>query len=488
MKSHKKVWPHNLSAERAVLGNCLLWEAEIDQVRDMGLEAAHFYQETHRKVWLVLCALRAAGTPIDYITVSAALTDQGQLDEVGGMAALTGYMDGSATSATLSGHVAIIRETYHKRRILEQAVQLTEMALGASTLEQISNEARRIADEAEPAPKQPTTVSGSDLMAEMWERHCNAEKGLRAIPVRSPWDGLNRMLNGGFIPGKRPYLLGGRPKMGKTSAMLDIAYSAALDGVPTLLFQLEMPRQDCADRMVAQMAGVEYVRVMKWIGLSDDERAKVGMAMQRLDGAPIWIDGSPPAQHGRRKSPKPIMTVDGMRATIQRYRERGIEFGLVVVDYVQLIRSPGSGAKIFDRVTAASNGLRELATETGIPFVVGVQLRTRDAARGEPTVDDMKGSGDLEQDCAAAIFCDRPSERVTEKEKSEMSPGELAEASLIVAINGDGPRGKVPMCYDGPRMKWNELDMIHEEPPDWRKHYPQHEGEVEQIICAWGEE
>jgi len=480
------VTPHSIEVEQAVLGSCLMLPEAARRCRQSGLETEHFYRQAHRIVYENILSLEAAGQSVDLVTVAATMENRGLTTAVGGVAYLAHLLDTVPPGAGLESWCQRLQTLAWRREVAREAGALRALALKTDSDQCLEEATRRLSQSRAPSRLPESLVPLSRALGTLFDgqrtsdpgeagREDGAAEGALALetevgggaeswqgapaPVPLPWPGLTRLLGGGLRGGGRPVVIASRAKHGKTSAAIRVALHAAAQGIQTVYFSLELPRLELVLRMLAIHSRLPFQALKQWGTLSDAQHGQAVEGLLSLDKLPLHVDAS--AMVGKRPYLRPIQSSRSaaqMRAGVQRLQEQGVPVGLIVVDYLQLMEVPGQRLSLFERVSAASNALRELATvELGIPVLEVVQIRRQENTNRRATADELKGSGEIEQDCSAVVILDRPSLRVSDEARERMSREELEEGAIIVDINGSGPTGRIPARYEGPCMRWDEV-------------------------------
>lgn len=449
----QREFPHNLDAERAVIGAVLIENNIPDTLSD--LEPPHFYREGHRKIWAAMKELSSDGTRIDIILLSEALESTGDLKLAGGVAYLSSVTDAVPITTNAPRYAEIIIEKARLRRVLEKAADLTEAILEESSSEDLAEEVEEIAADVATLAERPieacSVVTMEQGLIEWFEQRERLENDEGGEVVPTGWPGVDRLLNGGWRAGKRPYWLAAPTKVGKTGAALQTLLYAAMRGdLYALFFSLEMTREAVMSRAMANWGKLDASGLERWVLLDNDQKAEVIHVADQIVDAKLLIDasGAPPSsvpQRLRRNVP-PTMTIPGMRKIIKRYQDK-YPIGLVCLDYIQRVKVPKTRG-IYERVTAASNEFAAMIQELRIPGI-GVAMIGREGQ--------LKGSGDLEQDAEAVLTLERASASAKDKEFADMTEDEKREGKLIISPNAGGPCGCIRMDFDGPSMRWTEV-------------------------------
>ncbi len=422
-------FPHNLDAEKAVLGAILVRNEAMADVVDR-LLPQHFYREAHQIVYSNMIALDAQAKPIDLVTLRAALGNAGKLDTCGGPAYIARLMDGVPRS-TDAGHYADLVKTAAFRR---EAMQLGERLRADAadlhgdldTRELLQQHAQALLDLA--CDQQPDTFVAADVLmhetfAEIERIHANERTG-----VPTGFRDLDRM-TGGFRPGDL-IVIGGRPSMGKTAEAIGHAVAAGKASCTVAFFSLEMSCRELGLRMVTSEARIDAHRLRER-KLRDEEYSRLTAALGRIEPLPIKTDDAA------------SLTVADVRARARRLKaQHGL--GLIVIDYLQLLASP-PGKRYENRnleIAAMSRALKALAKELAVPVIVLSQLNRDVDGRADhrPMLSDLRDSGAIEQDADLVLFPFRP-------EHYDQTPENAGVVELIIAKQRNGPTGIVELRW-----------------------------------------
>jgi replicative DNA helicase len=425
--------PHNEEAEASVLGAILLTEQALDGVLlEIGLKAGHFYRPRHQRIFEAMIRLKEKADPeaVDALTVCDDLRSNGQLEEAGGDAYVHSLPTVVPAVGAVLDYARIVRDDALMRGVLETTRQIQAEVLAHR------GDPRELIERAEAALFKIGHEGG---MAEMrtieavlheeidkLEELSRKDIGLTGTP--SGFTDIDD-LTGGFQPGNL-IVLAARPSMGKSTLATNIAENAAIDhGKPVALFSLEMSETELAHRFIASQAKVSSDELRKG-RVKADRWPKVLRAVEKLAAAPIFIDDSSD------------IGVLEMRAKARRLHARHGGLGLIVVDYLQLVRPDGRSDSRVEQVGQISRGLKILARELDIPVVAVSQLSRAVESRHppEPLLSDLRESGQLEQDADVVMFVYREEYYDRESER-------LGEADIIFAKHRNGPIGRVTLSF-----------------------------------------
>lgn len=416
------VLAQDLEAERAVLGSLLLDPASFDLAADL-LGESDFARSAHRTIFGAMHRLVDRDDPLDNLTLSDELQRAGQLEAVGGAAYLAELIQDTPSAANLRAHCRIVREQAQRRRLIQ---------IGATLQLQAQDPERSVADVVETAERellavQQGTRTGNDTpigeivierLARLQEIQRNPAM-ITGVPTGFPE--LDTLL-GGLHAGNL-VIIGARPSMGKTSLALNIAAHLAFEqGLPVLIFSLEMSKEELADRLLSATASVS-LHDLRTARVKQDGWWRLTEAGQRLHDAPLTIDDTG------------SVTVAQIRSRARRQKAKH-GLALVIVDYLQLLTGQRAESRQ-QEVSDLSRSLKQLAKELEVPILVLSQLN-RELERREnkkPILADLRESGAIEQDADVVMFLYR------DEIYNEDSP-DRGIAEVLVRKHRNGPVGE----------------------------------------------
>ena len=441
--SASRVPPQSLESERALLGALLLKPDAIHDVSDL-IHGDSFYAEKHRIIFSAMRELSERGEPIDQLTLSERLQNQGLLERAGGRSYLAELAGSAPAPGNFSHYAELVSRKYLMRSLIDAAYGISESAYDDS------RETMEVLDEAEKsvyaignASAAHKFVAIADTIHLAWDRIealSKREDGIRGVPSGFPV--LDNLLSG-FHPSDL-VILAARPSVGKTSLALDIARNAAVrHNVPVGIFSLEMSSEQIIDRMLSAESFVNSWKLRTGQVKEEEDFGRIRDALEVLSKAPIYIDD------------KPGNNILAMRAVARRLkRERGI--GLIIVDYLQLMTPTNTKASdsMVQQVTEISRSLKNLARELEVPVIALSQL-SRDVEKrgGKPRLSDLRDSGSIEQDADVVMFIHREDKASSAKEADR-----TGIAEILIEKHRNGPTGSVELFFDDKRTSFQSVD------------------------------
>jgi len=441
--------PHNLPAERAVLGSLLIDPDAYYKVASI-VEASDFYVEKHRWIFGAYADLIDRGSQPDYVTLCDELDRRQQLVDMGGSTYLLELINGTPSALRAEHYAHIIERTAVYRRIIYAAGESIQIAMedGEEPDEVIGQVQDRIL-QATARKSDGTAISIRDV-ADRYYDHVNERRlqGVDIIGLPTGFKSLDKMLGG--LQRERFYVLAGRPGMGKSGLSLSIALTVAKLGKKVAIFSFEMGQEQLFNRWVAGESEIDSN--CTFTGKMADEEWTVWLnAVSSLAELGIFID------EGSTASPTITYVRNKARALHMRY---GLD--LVVVDYIQLMED-GNRGKNDNRereVARISRGSKRMAMELKLPVLACCQLSRAVEMRKDkhPMLSDLRESGTLEQDSDVVMFMYRDDYYNPDTDQPHL-------VDLDVAKWRDGPTGRVNLYYRKETNSFHEVELHREQLP-----------------------
>jgi len=429
-----KLPPHSIQAEQSVLGGLMLdnqmWDSIADRVGE-----EDFYRKDHR---LIFCAIRDLADkqdPFDVITLSDLLAQAGKLEDAGGLAYLGTLAKDTPSAANIVAYTDIVRERSVLRQLVHVGTEISNVALqpeGRETAEILEYAEQKVFEIAEQRQRGSTGFmpiktllsTAVDRIETLFQQEgslTGASTGFNDFDEKT--SGLQR---------SDLIIVAGRPSMGKTSFAMNIAENVAIKGdKPVAVFSMEMPGDQLAMRMMSSLGRIDQHKVRTG-NLDDDEWPRMTSAINILAEAKLFIDDTP------------ALSPTDVRSRARRLvREHG-PLGLIVLDYLQLMQSPGYGENRVNEISHISRSLKALAKEMDVPVVALSQLNRNLEQRTNkrPVMSDLRESGSIEQDADVIAFIYR------DEVYNEDSP-DKGTAEIIIAKQRNGPIGTTRLTFLG---------------------------------------
>ncbi len=425
-----KVPPQNLEAEQSILGSILLENSAINSVLEV-MSKGDFYSEAHRKIFNVMVELSEKNEPVDIITLSNALRDKNLLDSIGGTAYLASLVDNVPSAANVANYAKIAKEKAILRGLIGSATEIITSCYETGTdVDQVLDRAEHSIFEIAENKVRPSFYPIREIVKDSFRsiEDLYARKEL-ITGVPTGFEKIDDLTSG--LQKSDLIIIAGRPSMGKTAFALNIAQFAALEGqIPVAVFSLEMSKEQLVFRLLASEARVDSQRLRKGF-LGETDWPKLTTAAGRLSEAPLFIDDTP------------AITVLEMKAKSRRLKaDAGL--GLIVVDYIQLMRASGFRDNREQEISEISRSLKALAKELKVPVIALSQLnrKVEDRTNRRPQMADLRESGAIEQDADVIAFIYRDEVY----NKSDDNP-EKGTAEIIIGKQRNGPTGTVKLAF-----------------------------------------
>jgi replicative DNA helicase len=433
-----KVPPQSLDAEESVLGSILLDSHALDRVIET-MSDTDFYRESHRKIFRAMIALSEKNEPIDLVTLTDTLKARSELQDVGGAIYLAELSDKVPSAANVAHYARIIREKAVMRSLINVSNEIASRCYtGEEDIEQFLDEAERLIFDVSEKRIRPAFFKLGDMIMDTIktvEKLYERKEMVTGVPTG--FLDLDRM-TAGFQPADL-VIVAARPSMGKTAFVMNIAQYVALHANTAVgVFSLEMSKEQLVMRMLCSEARVDNAKVRAGY-LGERDFPRLAMAAGRLAEAPIFIDDTP------------AQNVLELRAKARRLK-REANLGLVVIDYLQLMRGLTAQENRTQELSEISRGLKSLAKELNIPVVALSQLNRQVEQRGDrrPMMSDIRESGAIEQDADVIAFIYRD-----EVYKQDSQDEGIAE--IIIGKQRNGPTGTVRLAF---RKEYTRFDNL----------------------------
>jgi len=448
-KTALKLPPQNIEAEESVLGSLMLDKNAIIQIAD-SLKAEDFYKPAHSALYSAILKLYEKRQPIDVLSVTSILKEDGTLSDIGGAGYISQLIE-SVPSSTHVGHYAgIVKEKKVLRDLIATTSDINERAFSPgddveSFLDEIESKIFAISERS--LPKKIAHIrEGLHEAYERIERLSRGEGQLRG--VSTGFADLDNILSG--MQNSDLLIVGARPSLGKTAFSLDIArHVATKENKPVAIFSLEMSREQLIDRLIASESQVPLWRLRTGRISDETDFEMIQAALDSLSRSHIFIDDT--------ASP----TVLHIRSMARRLQAEHGNLGLVVIDYLQLIQPRTNSDNMVQQITEISRALKGLARELNVPVLALSQL-SRSVDQREvkiPRLSDLRESGSIEQDADVVLFIYRK-----DRAQATVAPEEQNVAEIIIAKHRNGPVGQIKLRFDQERVMFQNLDSRHTPP------------------------
>jgi len=428
--SNPKIPPQSTEAEQSVLGAILLENEALIKAIEL-LQVDDFYSEAHRQIYAAMIGLYEKNTPVDQITLTEHLKQKNKLAEVGGLTYVAELADTIPTAANIEYYAKIVRQKAILRNLITSATGIVAKATaGEEEIEDILDFSEKtIFQIAEHQIKPSYYPIKSILSTTFNDIEQLYEKKQLVTGVETGFTDLDEKTSG-FQPSDL-IIIAGRPSMGKTAFCLNIAqHAATMNQVATVVFSLEMSKEQLALRMLCSEARVDNHKLRSGF-LSEKDWGRLTMAADRLAKASLFIDDTPG------------MSVFEMRAKARRLKaEHGL--GMIIVDYLQLMSGSKSRSDSREQeISEISRSLKALAKELNVPVLALSQLNRRleDRTDKRPYMADLRESGAIEQDADVILFIYRDEVYHPDSEETK------GTAEIIIGKQRNGPTGEIVLTF-----------------------------------------
>ncbi|TLS35154.1 replicative DNA helicase [Pseudalkalibacillus caeni] len=436
--------PSNIEAEQAVIGAIFLEPDALTSATEI-LQPEDFYRASHQRIFQVMVELSEKGEPIDLVTVTSELQDRKLLEEIGGVSYLSDVANAVPTAANIEYYSKIVEEKSILRRLIRTATEIaTDGYTKEDEVETLLSEAEKSIMEVAQRKNTGAFISIKDVLVQTYdniEMLVNNQGEVTGIPTG--FSELDRMTAG--FQRNDLIIVAARPSVGKTAFALNIAQNVATKTDENVaIFSLEMGADQLVMRMLCAEGNIDAQR-LRTGRLTPEDWQKLTMAMGSLSNAGIYIDDTP----GIR--------VNDIRAKCRRLKqEKGL--GMILIDYMQLIRGNGSTESRQQEVSEISRSLKGIARELEVPVISLSQLSRGVESRQDkrPMMSDIRESGSIEQDADIVAFLYRDDYYDKESEAKNI-------IEIIIAKQRNGPVGTVELAFVKEFNKFVNLERRHDE-------------------------
>lgn len=443
--------PFNLEAEQAVLG-CLLVDPQcLTIIQSDGFKTEYFYMPQHKLIYSAILRLDASGGSIDPLLVLEEMKKSGDFDDASGRQYLAQLAEAVPSTANVESYANIVQDKFYKRELIRASTAILE-----KTQNEEAN-AEELLDGAEQeiyAIRQGKGTSeaarfGEIVVDKVLDRlvKLNGENRADYLGISTGFRQLDRTIAG--LNRSDLIIVGARPAMGKTSFALNLALNVATKGKKVLFFSLEMTKEQLASRVISMYARVKGQKLRNGL-LDEADWVRLSTATDALHEVPLYFDDTS------------NISVNEMKAKILRLKD----VDCVMVDYLQLMKSPNRTESRVQEVSEITRNLKLMAKDLEIPVIVLAQLARGTEARGKshrPQLSDLRESGSIEQDADIVLMLYRDdyySDTTPEEDDDENR--DVDKVEIIVEKNRHGPTGTIELGWNSEFTLFTALDHEHE--------------------------
>jgi len=434
-----RIPPQIIDAEEAILGSILLDPEALGRISER-LKPEAFYISAHQEIYRTALMLNAQGKPTDLTTMAAWLQDEGKLEKVGGQNRLAQLVDRTISTANVDQYAELVIDKALRRQLIQAGNEIIKLGFDSrQPIETVLEKSeQQIFNITQSRPRSQGLVSTSEILTATFNEIEQRSTGMEASGIACNFYDLDAMTQG--FQRSDLIIVAGRPSMGKTSFVLNIARNIALIHKQAVcVFSLEMSKEQLVYRLLSSEVGIESGR-LRTGRVREEEWGILAHAIGDLSELPVFIDDTPD------------MTVIEMRSKARRLlAERGAPLGLILIDYLQLMEgaSPDNRVQELSKITRS---LKAMARELNVPVITlsqlsrGVESRTNK----RPMMSDLRESGSIEQDADLIIMLyrdeyynpDTPDRGITE---------------VIITKHRNGPTGTVKLLFEPQYTRFRNL-------------------------------
>ena len=421
--------PQNVQAEEVVLGGILLDPDAIGRIADL-IKPESFYINAHQEIYKTALMLHAQGKPTDLTSMSAWLADNGVLEKIGGNNKLVELVENVSSTASIEQVANLISDKFIRRQLIRSGNEVVQLGFDNTqkTNEVLDKAEQKIFEISQEKPTKGLTQA-SEILTSTFNEIEARSLGKEELGIKTLFYDLDALTQG--LQRSDLIIVAGRPSMGKTSLVLNMARNVAQSqDLPVCVFSLEMSKEQLTYRLLSLEVGIESGR-LKTGRLTPEQWPLLGEGIDSLSQYPIFIDD------------KPNLSVLEMRALCRRLMaEQKKDLGLIVIDYLQLMEgtTPDNRVQELSRIT---RGLKGMARELNVPVIAlsqlsrGVESRTNK----RPLLSDLRESGSIEQDADLVCMIYRDEYYIPETEDRGI-------AEIIITKNRNGPTNNVKLLFE----------------------------------------
>ena len=430
--------PQNIDAEEAILGGILLDPEAIGRVAEL-LYLDAFYISAHKEIYRAALVLQSKGRPTDLMSVASWLKDHDRLDKVGGQSRLAQLVDRTISAVNIDQYAALVMEKYMRRKLIQVGGEIAQLGYETNTpLETVLDQSEQKLFNITQERPQQGLMATSDILIDTFSDIESRSLGMVLPGVSCGFYDLDAMTQG--FQRSDLIIAAGRPAMGKTSFVLNIARNiASFHKLPVAVFSLEMSKAQLVYRLLSSEVQIESGRLRAG-RVAQHEWEPLGHAISALSQLPVFIDDTP------------NISVTEMRSKARRLQaEQGGALGLILIDYLQLMEGSGSDNRV-QELSKVTRSLKGLARELNVPIIAlsqlsrGVESRTNK----RPMMSDLRESGSIEQDSDLIMMLYR-------EEYYDPDTPDRGITEVIVTKHRNGPTGTVKLLFEPQYTRFRNL-------------------------------
>ena len=438
--------PQNIEVEQSILGAILLENEALPKSLEVLRDESFFYRDSHRKIFAAIIDLFEKNQPVDVMTLNEQLKKKNQLEEVGGLDYIASLVASTPTAANIQYHSRIVKEKAILRKLISTSTEIHNRCYeDTEDIDELLDYAEKQIFDISENKISPSFVNISQVVNESFntiEKLFERKELVTGLPT-----GFVKFdsMTAGFHPSDL-IIIAGRPSMGKTAFCMNIATHIGVNKKKTIaIFSLEMSREQLVIRMLCSEARINAGKVRTGY-LSKSDWPDLTRAAGLLSESPIFIDDSP------------AQSVLDIRAKARRLQAERKGLDLIIVDYLQLMRSRGKVENRQQEISDITRSLKALAKELKVPVIAISQLSRAPEQRSDrkPQLSDLRESGAIEQDADLVVF-------VYREEFYKETPENQGIAEINIGKQRNGPTGTVPLAFFKEYTRFDNLASEREE-------------------------
>ncbi len=444
--------PYSMEAEQAVLGCLLMDPTSLTLIQSQGFRAEYFYLPQHKAIYGAIVQIETSGRQADVLLVVEKLKEQKVYDDAAAKTYLAQLAQVVPTTANLEAYAKIVRDKFYKRDLIAVAKQIEQDTANEEADADIllDSAEQKIYDIRQGKSTGQASKLGDIIMDKVYDRlnKLNSPDREKYLGFTTGWSELDRTIAG--LNKSDLIIVGARPAMGKTSFALNMARNAAVIAEKKVLFfSLEMTKEQLAQRVISTEARI-YGQKMRTGALDENDWLRLSTATSALSTAELYFDDTS------------NITVNEMKAKIRRMKD----VDLVIVDYLQLMKSATRTESRVQEVSDITRNLKLMAKDLEVPVVVLAQLSRGTEGRGkshEPQLSDLRESGSIEQDADIVLMLYREDYYSDGSTVAESMEKEIDKVQIKVAKNRHGPTGDIYLGWNADFTLFSTIETRHDD-------------------------
>lgn len=445
--------PYSMEAEQAVLGCLLMDPTTLTLIQAKGFRAEYFYLPQHKAIYNAIVKLESIGENIDVLLVVEQLKEQKVYDDAAAKNYLAQLAQVVPTTANVESYAKIVEEKFFKRNLIEVTQQILSDASNEEAAAEVllDSAEQKIYDIRQGRSNGEASKLGDIIVDQVYDRLTklnDPEQKANFLGFTTGWSELDKTIAG--LNKSDLIIVGARPAMGKTSFALNMARNAAVIAKKkVLMFSLEMTKEQLAQRVLSMEARIQGLK-MRTGELDSDDWLRLSTATAGLSDVELYFDDTS------------NITVNEMKAKIRRMKN----VDLVLVDYLQLMKSATRTESRVQEVSDITRNLKLMAKDLQVPVVVLAQLSRGTEARGKshrPQLADLRESGSIEQDADIVLMLYREDYYSGDTDNAQEMEKQVDKVEIIVAKNRHGPVGTIELGWDSEFTLFKTIDKRYDE-------------------------